>query len=79
MFASDYDNDFDATSEPKNIAWRDFDNKRGVPARWSKLHKTSDFGKTTECGLVVPEAYDSDCHGNGDLCRRCFPKMKSTK
>ena len=62
--------------EPKTVAWRDFDNRTGTPAPWSKRHYTLDNGKTTVCGQTVPESYDSD-EGYGRVyCKRCEAKRK---
>jgi hypothetical protein len=71
--------DYDDDKEAGAIAWRDFDNRRGRPARWSKLHRTADKGRTTVCGRAVPEAYDADNYGNGDRCIRCYPHLNTRR
>ena len=61
---------------PDFVAWRMWNGKTGTPGPWSKLHMLNDM-QTTLCGVTVPEAYDSDCHGNGDRCKRCAAIRKA--
>jgi hypothetical protein len=73
-----YFDDDAAAGGLEGMAWRDFDNRTGRPARWSKLHSTQDRGATVLCGATVPaESYDSDNYGNGDRCKRCVAVSKA--
>jgi hypothetical protein len=77
MLHEDYDELGEYDYDTKSVAWRMFDNRKGKPAPWSKLHETNDNGMTTLCGVTVPESYDSDNYGDGKRCARCKALRKA--
>lgn len=64
--------DFDVDTNEGTVAWQE--NEGGT---WSKVHDTIDFGKTTICGVKVPEiTWMSDSFSTQGHCKRCLMLLK---
>lgn len=47
--------------------------------RWSKLHETTDFGRTTRCGMTVPESFNTDSWSQMGRCKACLRARKGER
>ncbi len=49
------------------VAWQK--TERGA---WSKVHRTADNGRTTLCGMTVPESFNTDSWSQMGACKQCL-------
>lgn len=58
----------------ETVGWQEWDSRSERPGRFSRKHYTED-GKTTLCGVKIPDEFDvaNMADGNGQSwCNRCL-------